>query len=139
MVRIRLQRHGRKNRPYYRLVAADSRSPRDGRMLEILGTYDPLQTDEAKLANLNAERIQHWLAVGAQPSETATSLLKRIGVALPWVERAAVKKAAAVAEKRKDKPARGPKAKRAPKAAGEPAAPVDASSKKAKREAKRLT
>jgi small subunit ribosomal protein S16 len=74
-VRIRLQRHGSKKRPFYRLVAADQRSPRDGRYKENLGTYDPLKSP--RIIDLNLDRIDYWLSVGAQPSETATSLIAR--------------------------------------------------------------
>jgi len=77
-VRIRLARHGRKKAPFYRLVVADSRSPRDGRFIELLGTYDPM-TDPAKIT-VNEERAVYWLTVGATASETARGLLKKSGV-----------------------------------------------------------
>jgi len=77
-VRIRLARHGRKKRPFYRLVVADSRSPRDGKFIEMIGTYNPL-TDPADV-KVNEERAMYWLKVGAQPSETARSLLRKVGV-----------------------------------------------------------
>ena len=77
-VRIRLSRHGRKKAPFYRLVVADSRSPRDGRFIELLGTYDPM-TDPAKVT-VNEERAVYWLTVGATASETARGLLKKTGV-----------------------------------------------------------
>jgi small subunit ribosomal protein S16 len=77
MVRIRLRRIGRKNAPVYRIVVADSTSPRDGRFIEIIGQYAPRQ--EKSLA-VNAERANHWLDVGAQPSDTVRSLLRRAGV-----------------------------------------------------------
>ena len=79
-VRIRLKRFGRRHRPYYRLNAMDQRSPRDGRVIEQLGSYDPLEKDQAKQLNLNAERIQYWLAQGAQPSETARTLIRKAGI-----------------------------------------------------------
>ncbi|NLO57669.1 MAG: 30S ribosomal protein S16, partial [Synergistaceae bacterium] len=66
-VRIRLSRHGRKKAPFYRLVVADSRSPRDGRFIELLGTYDPM-ADPAKIT-VNEERAVYWLTVGATASE----------------------------------------------------------------------
>jgi len=138
MVRIRLQRHGRKNRPYYRLVAADGRKARNGRALEILGTYDPIQTDPEKVVTLKEDRVRHWLSVGAQPSETAESILKKHGIALPWKVRAAEKRTVEIAERRKTKPkkvvVRKPK-----KADAKVAEDVDSTSKKARREAKRLT
>ena len=68
-VRIRLQRHGAKKRPFYRVVAADQRAPRDGRFIELLGTYDPLQ--DPPLIRLKKDRVEHWLRVGAKPSDTA--------------------------------------------------------------------
>jgi len=69
---------GAKKRPSYRIVAADSRSPRDGRIIESLGFYDPL-TEPATL-KLEVERVQHWLSVGAQPSETVRNLLRKQGL-----------------------------------------------------------
>lgn len=137
-VKIRMQRFGRKNRPYYRLVAADSRSPRDGRALEILGTYDPIKTNPEEVTSLKPERIKHWLSVGAQPSETAASLIKKAGILIPWVENAKRKKAAAVAARRAIK---GPKVsvarKSTSKAKKVKAKDVDTKSKKAKRDAKK--
>ena len=79
MVRIRLRRVGRKKAPAYRIVVADSKSPRDGKFIEIIGQYAPRQSDEQKL-NVNAERATYWLSVGAQPSDTVRSLLRRAGV-----------------------------------------------------------
>lgn len=74
-VSIRLQRFGAKKRPFYRMVAADSRAKRDGRFLELLGTYDPMH-DPIKL-NFKTERLEYWLSVGAQPTQTAASLIRR--------------------------------------------------------------
>ena len=74
MVKIRLQRYGAHKAPKYRIVAADSRSPRDGKFLEILGTYNPL-TDPATVT-LNTERVQAWLQNGAQPTVTVKNILK---------------------------------------------------------------
>lgn len=88
VVRIRLARHGRKKRPFYRLVVADSRSPRDGKFIEMIGTYNPL-TDPAEV-KVNEERAIYWLKVGAQPSDTARSLLRKAGV---WDKFAESKKA----------------------------------------------
>ena len=75
-VRIRLARHGAKKKPFYRIVVADSESPRDGKYLENVGTYNPL-LDPAQV-NLNSERIQYWLDKGARPSDTVRSLLKKV-------------------------------------------------------------
>ncbi|GHS92020.1 30S ribosomal protein S16 [Synergistales bacterium] len=87
-VRIRLSRFGKKKAPFYRLVVADSRAPRDGRFIELLGTYDPM-TDPATVS-IEEERALYWLGVGAQPSETAKGLLKKQGI---WEKFAASKKA----------------------------------------------
>lgn len=76
--RIRLQRRGKKNQPFYHLVIADGRAPRDGRFIEDLGTYNPL-TNPATL-NINFERALYWLEAGAAPSDTARAILKREGV-----------------------------------------------------------
>jgi small subunit ribosomal protein S16 len=76
-VKIRLARHGAKKRPFYRIVVADSESPRDGRFLEIVGTYNPL-TDPAEVQVKN-DRIQHWMDQGALPTNTVKSLLKKGG------------------------------------------------------------
>ncbi len=75
MVRIRLTRMGAKKRPFYRLVAADQRSPRDGRFIEQLGYYDPMR--DPLVVKFDLARIDHWLAKGAQPSETARRLIER--------------------------------------------------------------
>jgi small subunit ribosomal protein S16 len=78
MVRIRLRRIGRKKAPVYRIVVADSRSPRDGKFIEVIGQYDP-RASEGGL-NVQTDRALYWLSVGAQPSDTARSLLRRAGV-----------------------------------------------------------
>jgi small subunit ribosomal protein S16 len=77
MVRIRLRRIGRKNAPVYRIVIADSQSPRDGRFIEIIGQYAPRQE---KSLTVDVARANHWLDAGAQPSDTVRSLLRRAGV-----------------------------------------------------------
>ncbi len=77
-VKIRLARHGAKKRPFYRIVVADGESPRDGRYLENVGTYNPLQ-DPAEVT-LKKDRIQYWLGQGAIPSDTIRSILKKEGV-----------------------------------------------------------
>ena len=74
-VSIRLRREGAKNRPYYRVVVADSRSPRDGKFIEIIGTYDPKQTGQNSL--LDIDRAEYWVSKGAQPSDTVRSLIKK--------------------------------------------------------------
>ena len=77
-VKIRLARHGAKKRPFYRIVAADSESPRDGRFLEKLGTYNPLQ-DPVEVV-LDTDRVKYWIGQGATPTDTVRSILKREGV-----------------------------------------------------------
>ena len=75
MVKIRLARHGAKKRPFYRIIAADSRSPRDGRFLERLGSYDP--TRDPALIEIKQDRLAVWLKNGAQPTETVARLIKK--------------------------------------------------------------
>ena len=77
-VKIRLKRMGKKRNPVYRIVVADSRSPRDGRFVEEIGTYDPNQ--EPSLVTVNEEAAKKWLANGAQPTETVGKLLKQAGL-----------------------------------------------------------
>lgn len=79
-VKLRLKRLGRRHRPFYRLNAMDSRSPRDSKPIEQLGHYDPLETDQEKAIQIKADRIKYWLSVGAQPSDTVRSLLKKSGI-----------------------------------------------------------
>ena len=77
-VKIRLRRVGRKKAPYYRIVVADSQSPRDGRFIEIIGQYAPRQTEGA--VQIKADRANHWLDVGAQPTDTVRSILRKAGI-----------------------------------------------------------
>lgn len=83
MVVIRLSRRGAKNRPFYGVMVADHRMPRDGRFIEQVGTYDP-RTDKAPI-NLKLDRIEHWQKMGAKPSETVGHLIKRFRAAQPTV------------------------------------------------------
>ena len=80
MVRIRLRRIGRKKAPVYRIVVADSQSPRDGKFIEIIGQYAPRQKGGEGGLNVDEARANYWLGVGAQPSDTVRSLLRRAGV-----------------------------------------------------------
>ena len=80
MVRVRLKRFGRTHGPFYRLHASDKRAPRDGRVIEQLGWYDPIAKNPDHQVKLNAERIDYWLSVGAQPSRTAANLMKKVGI-----------------------------------------------------------
>jgi small subunit ribosomal protein S16 len=78
MVKIRLRRVGRKNAPFYRILVADSQSPRDGKFIEIIGQYAPRQNEGS--LQVNEERAKYWLGVGAQPTDTVRSLLRRAGI-----------------------------------------------------------
>ncbi|KAI0563377.1 Ribosomal protein S16 [Gracilaria domingensis] len=92
VVRIRLARWGQIHRPFYRIVAADARAKRDGRFIEVLGTYNPMSHSRHEAASnikrvcLNVERIKYWVSVGAQPSDTVSRLLGTAGV-LPFSPR----------------------------------------------------
>ncbi len=112
-VSIRLRREGALNRPYYKVVVADSRSPRDGKFIEIIGTYDPKKPGHN--STLKLDRAEYWISKGAQPSDTVRSLIKK-----NKNPEAAAKKVAAAAAK---KTAAAPKAAPAPAAATEPTPP----------------
>jgi small subunit ribosomal protein S16 len=127
-LKIRLARAGAKKRPYYRIVVADSRSPRDGRYIEKVGTFNPLlPRDSAKRVTISEERIKHWLSHGAQPTDRVLRFLDKAGLAKrdarsnpnkgqpgkKRVEREEAKRAAAEE-----------KAKAAAEAAAKPAEPV---------------
>ncbi len=79
-LKIRLARAGAKKRPYYRIVVADSRSPRDGRYIEKIGTYDPLLPKDGERVKLVEERVKHWLGVGAQPTDRVLRFLDAAGM-----------------------------------------------------------
>ena len=79
-VRLRMKRMGNTHRPFYRVVSVDGRKPRDGVVLEELGTHNPLIEDESKQTDLKLDRCAYWLSVGAQPSETVSTLLKKQGL-----------------------------------------------------------
>jgi small subunit ribosomal protein S16 len=83
-VKIRLARGGAKKRPYYRVVVADARAPRDGAFIEKIGTYNPIltKTDENRVV-LKTERVEHWLANGAKPTERVVRFLQEAGIKLP--------------------------------------------------------
>ena len=78
MVKIRLNRMGAKRQPFYRIVVADSRSPRDGRFIEIVGNYDP--TKNPAIINVDEEKVMAWIKNGAQPTDTVRSLLSKQGI-----------------------------------------------------------
>ena len=97
-VAIRLRREGALNRPYFKVVVTDTRSPRDGKFIEIVGTYDPKKAGQN--STLKLDRIEHWISKGAQPSDTVRSLIKKTKN-----PEAAAKKAAAAAKKAVPAPA----------------------------------
>lgn len=101
-LKIRLRQQGRNNRPFYRLVVADVRSPRDGKYVEALGWYNPLESTAERLFSANAERLQHWISMGAEVSENVQALLKKSQPAVlkASTEREVAKKAKAL-QKRK--------------------------------------
>jgi small subunit ribosomal protein S16 len=124
-VSIRLRREGARNRPYYKIVVADSRSPREGKFIEIIGTYDPKKPGVN--STLNLERADYWISRGAQASNTVRSLIKKTKnpeAAAKKAEAAAAKKPAAAP---KPAPAPAPTIEAAPPAAAtEPPAPAAA-------------
>lgn len=80
MVKIRLARYGARNRPFYRIVVADSRAPRDGRFIERVGFYDPLR--DPPCIEINKEKIEEWLRKGAQLTDAVAGLLKKAGISI---------------------------------------------------------
>ena len=84
MVRLRSQRYGSKKSPFYRIVATDSRNPRDGRFIEVVGTYDPI-TNPATV-KLDEEKVMKWLSLGAKPTDTVKSLLSKEGLLAKFLE-----------------------------------------------------
>lgn len=84
MIRLRSQRYGSKKSPFYRIVATDSRNPRDGRFIEVVGTYDPL-TNPATV-KLDEEKVMKWLSLGAKPTDTVKSLLSKEGLLAKFLE-----------------------------------------------------
>ena len=114
MVKLRFKRFGRRNRPCFRLNAIDTRRPRNGLPVEELGVYDPRAKDVTKRFAMKTDRVQHWLDVGAQPSDTVRSLLRKAGLTLPDIRQKRTTQAA-------------PKApKAAPVAKGPPTLPTSA-------------
>jgi small subunit ribosomal protein S16 len=114
-VAIRLRREGALNRPYFKVVVADKRSPRDGKFIEIVGTYDPKKP--GMNSTLKLDRVEYWISKGAQPSDTVRSLIKK-----SKNPEAAAKKAEATAAKKAAKASK-PAVAKEPAPAAEPAAP----------------
>lgn len=79
-VKLRLKRMGRKNQPFYRIIATDTRTKRDGKEIEILGHYNPQVAEKDKKVVLQRDRVQYWLSVGAQPSDTVAGFIKQAGI-----------------------------------------------------------
>ena len=77
MIKIRLQRHGARHAPFYRMVVAPSQARRDGKFIEVLGTYNPQAHKREEELKLKIDRVDHWLGVGAQPTDTAKSLIRQ--------------------------------------------------------------
>ena len=123
-VRIRLARGGTKKRPFYRIVAADKRSPRDGNFLEKLGSYDPLlPSDHPERVVLREERIRHWLSVGALPSDRVCRFLDAAGITENTVKhRGTGKRAEAIAAKKAEAAAAATEAVKEAGAASSPPA-----------------
>ncbi len=94
-VKLRLTRMGRRHRPFFRLNAVDSRTPRDGKVLEKLGHYDPIEKDKDKQIVLNAERIKYWLEKGAIPSDTVSEILLRKGIRHKYAQQKTARRAKA--------------------------------------------
>ncbi len=136
MIKIRLQRHGARHAPFYRMVVAPSTSRRDGRFIEVLGTYNPQAHARSEELKLKMERVDHWLQVGAQPTDTAKSLIKQ-GRLSPeeWLERAE-KKTKAKAERTKKKNAPVVEESAPVEEAKAEDTPVEVASKEAEPEAK---
>ncbi|HLW36204.1 MAG TPA: 30S ribosomal protein S16 [Chthoniobacterales bacterium] len=114
-VAIRLRREGALNRPYFKVVVTDKRSPRDGKFIEIIGTYDPKK--KGNNSTLKLDRVEYWISKGAQPSDTVRSLIKK-----NKNPEAAAKKAAAIEAKKAAKPKAAPKAEAPPAPEATPAA-----------------
>jgi small subunit ribosomal protein S16 len=81
-VKIRMKREGRRKRPFFRIGAFDTRTPRDGKSIEILGHYNPIETDDSKKVVVDAERVRYWFDQGAIPSESVVTLLRPLGIQL---------------------------------------------------------
>ncbi|MHC4845635.1 MAG: 30S ribosomal protein S16 [Planctomycetota bacterium] len=124
-VKIRLKRLGRKNRPYYRICVFDARTRRDGTPIEELGSYDPAAQTLSDKVTLNRERAAYWLSVGAQPSETVGSMLRKLGVRKGSVVDPAPSASKAPVVKEKPAPAPEPVAEAAAAEAEAPAEAAD--------------
>ncbi|MDD5063688.1 MAG: 30S ribosomal protein S16 [Phycisphaerae bacterium] len=131
-VKLRMMRMGRRNRPYFRINAIDSRNPRDGKIIEKLGHYDPIEKDLSKQIVLNIERVKYWLDNGAIPSDTVSEMLLKLGIKTKCAEKRTVRRGRARAIAR----AKGVPFTKAERAALEKAAAEAAEKAKADAEAK---
>ena len=100
-VKLRMTRMGRRHRPFFRINAIESQNPRDGRILEKLGHYDPIEKDAAKQLVLNLDRIKFWLQQGAIPSETVAQIIIKQGIPCPWYDQLQARRKKARAALRK--------------------------------------
>ena len=91
-VKLRLTRMGRRNRPFFRINAVDSRTPRDGKIIERLGHYDPIEKDVTKQIVLKRDRIEYWLSQGAVPSDTVSEILLRNGIKTKYAQEKAARR-----------------------------------------------
>jgi small subunit ribosomal protein S16 len=129
-VKIRMTRMGRRHRPFFRINAVDGRTPRDGRILEKLGHYDPIEKDPAKQVVINIERVKHWLDLGAIPSDTVSEILAKCGLKNKHAEAKALRRERAKAQAR----AKGKFFNKAEKIAAEKAEELKAAELKAAEE-----
>ena len=103
VVRLRLQRFGRKNAPFYRMVAANSKAPRDGKFLEIVGTYNPIANKLGmKEIRLKTDRLRYWISVGAQPSDRVAWILGKFGILPPPPRKTSFESAIPKKDRQKD-------------------------------------
>ena len=134
-LKLRLARAGTKKRPYYHIVVADARCPRDGRFIEKIGTYDPMLADDSKRVTLDAERATHWLGVGAQPTDRvlrfldAAGLLKRAAAQQPRARQAGQEGHRARRSPRQGRCRQGRRCRRAGRSSGRRVRMADASPK----------
>jgi small subunit ribosomal protein S16 len=91
-VKLRMTRMGRRNRPYFRINAIDSRTPRDGKIIEKLGHYDPIEKDKSRQVVLNTERVKYWLDKGAIPSDTVSEILLKLGIKTKCAEERVIRR-----------------------------------------------
>jgi small subunit ribosomal protein S16 len=131
-VKIRMTRMGRRHRPFFRINAVDGRTPRDGRILEKLGHYDPIEKDPEKQVVINAERVKHWLDLGAVPSDTVSQILLKCGIKNKHAEAKTLRRERAKVQAR----AKGKLFNKAEKVAADKAEELKAAEIKAAAEAK---